>query len=166
MDFNFTKEEAELKDRVRKFAVEKLQPIADRVDSIDEYSPETIKLLAEEGLFKYVVPKEYGGAGISSVAACIIREELNRVCTQADVSFTMSLFATQGISEFGTEEQKQKYLPAIAKGEIMGTASMTEPEAGSDLSAIATTAKLQGDHYILNGTRTSAPWVGRREHVS
>jgi len=153
MDFQYSEEEAKLKDRVRKFAKEKLLPIADRVDSIDDYSPEAIQLLADEGLFRYVAPKEYGGVGISSIAACIIREELAQVCTQADVSFIMSLFASQAITEFGTEEQKQRYLPALASGEKVGTASITEPEAGSDVSAIQTTATLEGDYYVLNGVK-------------
>jgi len=153
VDFKHSKEEAELKNRVRKFARERLLPIAERVDSVDEYSPEVVRLMADEGLFQYVAPKEYGGVGISSVAACIIREELSQVCTQADVSFIMSLFAGHAITEFGTQEQKRKYLPALASGEKVGTAAITEPGAGSDLSAIEPTATLESDHYILNGIK-------------
>ena len=153
MDFEYSEQELELKNRVRRFAREKLLPIADRVDSVDDYSPEVIRLMADEGLFRYVAPKEYGGAGISSVSACIIREELSQVCTQADLSFIMSLFAGHAITEFGTEEQKGKYLPALASGEKVGTAAITEPGAGSDISAIETTATLEGNHYILNGTK-------------
>jgi len=153
VDFEYSEQELELKNRVRRFAREKLLPIADRVDSVDDYSPEVIRLMADEGLFRYVAPKEYGGAGISSVSACIIREELSQVCTQADLSFIMSLFAGHAITEFGTEEQKGKYLPALASGEKVGTAAITEPGAGSDISAIETTATLEGDHYVLNGTK-------------
>ena len=76
MDFQFNPDEAELKQRVRDFAREKLLPIRDRVDSVDEYSPEVVGMVAGEGLLRYVVPREYGGAGISSVAVCIIREEV------------------------------------------------------------------------------------------
>jgi alkylation response protein AidB-like acyl-CoA dehydrogenase len=153
MDFEYSDEERRLKNRVRKFAEEKLSPIAERVDSVDDYSPEVIKLLAEEGLFRYAAPEEYGGVGLSSVAACIIREELSRVCTQADVSFIMSLFAGHGITEFGTKEQKREYLPTLASGEKVGTASITEPAGGSDISVIETSATLEGDHYILNGRK-------------
>jgi len=153
MDFQYNADEAELKNRVRKFAREKLLPIRDRIDNTDEYSPEVIRLLADEGLFRYVTPEEYGGVGISSVAACIIREELSQVCTHADVTFIMSLFASQAITKFGTEEQKHKYLPALASGDIVGTASITEPVAGTDVSAVVTTASPKSDYYILNGTK-------------
>ena len=153
MDFQYSEEEAELKNRVRKFTREKLLTIADRVDNIDDYSPEVIRLLADEGLFRYVVPKEYGGVGISSIAACIIREELAQVCTQADISFTMSLFASQAITQFGTEEQKQRYLPALASGEKVGTVSITEPEAGSDVSAIQTTLMAPRHRTGMNRTK-------------
>jgi alkylation response protein AidB-like acyl-CoA dehydrogenase len=153
MDFAYTQREAELKKRVRDFARERLSPISERVDSVDEYSPEVIKLLSDGGIFRYVAPEEYGGAGISSVAACIIREELAQVCTQADVSFIMSLFAGHALAEFGEEEQKRRYLPALATGEKVGTAAITEPGGGSDVSALETTATLKGDNYVLNGVK-------------
>lgn len=153
MDFAYTQREAQLKEQVRSFARKKLSSIAQRVDSVDDYSPEVIELLADEGIFRYVAPEEYGGAGISSVAACIIREELAQVCTQADVSFIMSLFAGHAIAEFGTEEQKRRYLPALASGEKVGTAAITEPGGGSDVSALETTAASEVDHYVLNGVK-------------
>ena len=153
MDFAYTEREAQLKKRVRDFARERLSPISERVDSVDEYSPEVIELLSDGGIFRYVAPEEYGGAGISSVAACIIREELARVCTQADVSFIMSVFAGHALAEFGEEEQKRRYLPALATGEKVGTAAITEPGGGSDVSALETTATLKGDHYVLNGVK-------------
>jgi len=153
MDFQYSADEAELKHHVTKFARKKLLPIRNRVDSIDEYSQEVIKLVANEGLFQHVVPEKYEGVGISSVAACIIREELSQVCTHADVTFIMSLFAGHAITEFGTEEQKHKYLPALASGNILGTAAITGPEAGSDVSAIATTATPESNYYVLNGTK-------------
>jgi alkylation response protein AidB-like acyl-CoA dehydrogenase len=153
MDFAYTQREAQLKERVRDFARKRLSPIAQRVDSVDEYSPEVIELLADEGMFRYVAPEEYGGAGISSVAACIIREELAQICTQADVSFTMSLFAGHALVEFGEEEQKRRYLPALASGEKVGTAAITEPGGGSDVTALETTATSEGDHYVLNGVK-------------
>jgi len=153
MDFAYNQREAQLKDRVRDFVRKSLSPIAEKVDSVDEYSPEVIKLLADEGLFRYVAPEEYEGAGISSVSACIIREELAQVCTQADVSFIMSLFAGHALAEFGKEEQKRRYLPALANGEKVGTAAITEPGGGSDVSALDTTATLKGEYYVLNGVK-------------
>lgn len=154
MDFQYSKEESELKNRARRFARETLLPIRDRIDNADEYSPEIIGLLAEEGLFHYITPAEYGGLGISSIAASIIREELTQVCTQADVTFIMSLFASQALTKFGTEEQKNKYLTAIASGNIVGTAAITEPAAGTDVAAVVTTATPKGDYYVLNGMKS------------
>ena len=154
MDFAYSKDELALKERVRNFAAEKLLPIRDRVDSVDDYSPEAVKLLAEEGILRYAVPKEYGGEGLSSVAACIIREELAQVCTQADVAFIMNVFAAQAISKYGTDKQKQQCLPPMAKGEGLGTAAITEPGGGSDIGGVQTVAKPEGDHYVLNGAKS------------
>ena len=153
MDFAYTQKEKQLKEQVRDFARKTLSPIAQRVDNIDEYSPEVIRLLADEGIFRYVAPEEHGGAGISTVAACIIREELAQVCTQADVSFIMSLFAGHALAEFGKEQQKKRYLPALATGAKVGTAAITEPGGGSDVSALETTATLKGEYYVLNGVK-------------
>jgi butyryl-CoA dehydrogenase len=125
-----------------------------------------VNLLAEEGLFRYIVPEEYGGVGIKPLHICIIREEISRVCIQANDTFIMSLLGGYPIVRFGTERQKQRYLPALAKGEMIGSYSLTEPSAGSDVASIKTTAMLEGDSYILNGEKCFATNAGAAEVCS
>ncbi len=151
MDYRFGPEELELQARVRKFANEKLAPLADEADESDSLTPAVTKALAESGLFKYVIPKAYGGADIKVTNICIIREEMGKVCAQADATFAMQGLGSYAISLAGTEEQKRKYLPKVASGEYLATFALTEPEAGSDPAALKTSAVRQGDHYILNG---------------
>ncbi len=107
MDFMLTEEQKELRRRVRKFAEEKLAPIAPEAEESDEVSWDLVRLLAKEGLLRLMVPKEYGGAGqVSSVNICLVREEFSRVCRAAAGIFTMQGLGTYPITLFGTEEQK------------------------------------------------------------
>ncbi|MFC2006085.1 acyl-CoA dehydrogenase family protein [Chloroflexota bacterium] len=154
MDFMFTEEQKELRKRVRKFAEEKIGPLAAEADESEEMPWDVVKLLADEGLLRLMVPKEYGGDGnISCVNACIVREELTRICNAASTIFTMQGLGTYPIAMFGTEEQKRKYLPPIASGEKLAAFSLSEPDAGSDVASMKTTAVLDGDHYVLNGAK-------------
>ena len=166
MSFQYTEEQKKLKLKVRKFAEEKLTPIAPVVDTTAEISWDVIRLMAEEGLYRYVVPSQYGGVGIVPANLSIIREELSRVCIQADDSFIMSAMGSLPVILFGNEEQKQKYLPRIAKGEIIGSYALTEGSSGSDVASIKTTAELSGDFYILNGTKYYASNGGGAELCS
>ena len=163
MDFQYSQEQKKLKLKVRKFAEEKLMPIAAEIDENDEVSWKVVRLLADEGLFRYIMPEEYGGLGIKPINLCIIREELSRVCIQADDTIAMSELGGYPIIRFGTEEQKQRYLPGLATGEKIGSYSLTEPDAGSDVANIKTTAKLEGDFYILNGKKCFASNAGSAE---
>lgn len=166
MSFQYTDEQKRLKMQVREFAEDKLAPIAPAVDTTLEISWEVVKLLAEEGLFQYVVPEEYGGVGIAAPNLSIIREELSRVCIQADDTFIMCAMGGLPIILFGTEAQKRKYLPRVAKGEIIGSYSLTEETSGSDVAGIQTTAVLDGDYYILNGKKCYASNGGGAEMCS
>lgn len=156
MDFQFTEEQKMLATKVRKFAEEKLALIAPEVDELDEVSLELVKLLAEQELFCLLIPKEYGGVGLKSTNTCIVREELSRISIQADLLFAESGLCAVPISTFGTEEQKTKYLPPLAKGEKLGCFALTEPDAGSDSANLQTTAVLDGDSYVLNGSKCFA----------
>jgi alkylation response protein AidB-like acyl-CoA dehydrogenase len=156
MDFDYREEHKELKKRVRRFAEEKLRPIADEVDDLDDVSWPTARLLAEEGLFRYVVPAEYDGVGVQAMNLCIIREELARICLNADVLFSMSFLASFPIATFGSADQKRRFLPRLAAGEIIGSFSLTEPDAGSDVANIKTTASLTAGSYTLNGVKCFA----------
>jgi len=109
--------------------------------------------LANEGLLKYCVPEEYGGVGVRVMDLCIIREELARVSCQADTNFIMQGLGSYPITLGGTDEQKAKYLPPIARGESIAAFALTEPHAGSDVISMKTEAKLDGDDWVLNGEK-------------
>jgi butyryl-CoA dehydrogenase len=156
MDFAFTKEQEMLKTEIRRFAEEKLEPIAAEVDELDEVSWEVVRLLAEQELFCLLTPEEYGGVGATVTSVCIAREELSRVCGHADLIFAESGLCAFPIQTFGTDQQKDKYLNAFSRGELIGCYALTEPDAGSDVGGMRMTATLDGDHYILNGTKCFA----------
>ncbi|MBW1642736.1 MAG: acyl-CoA dehydrogenase family protein, partial [Deltaproteobacteria bacterium] len=156
MDFRFTKEQEMLQREIRKFAEEKLEPIAAEVDELDEVSWEVVRLLAEQELFCLLTPEEYGGVGSTATSICIAREELSRVSGHADLLFAETGLCAFPIRTFGSEEQKGKYLTAFSKGEAIGCYALTEPDAGSDVSGMQTTAVLDGDQYVLNGTKCFA----------
>jgi len=164
MDFMFTEEQKALRKKVREFSEEKIAPIASEVDDSNEISWDLVRMLADGGYLRLMVPKEYGGEGmVSCVNICIIREEFARICSWADSIFTMQGLGTYPITLFGTEEQKRKYLPGIASGEKLSAFALSEPEAGSDVASLKTTAVLDGDHYVLNGSKR---WISRGPDAS
>lgn len=153
MDFNFTPEEQELQQRVRRLAEERIAPIAAVVDESDRVSPELMRILSEASLLRYCVPEEYGGYGIKVVRLCIIREELARVSSQADTNFIMQGLGSYPITLGGTPEQKARYLPPIATGEAIPAFALTEPSSGSDVIGMKTSAVLDNDEWVLNGEK-------------
>ncbi|HCP23353.1 MAG: acyl-CoA dehydrogenase [SAR202 cluster bacterium] len=153
MDFAFTKEQSELQQRVRRLGEERIAPIAEEADESPTVHAGMMSILAEEGLLKYCVPEEYGGVGVRVMDLCIIREELARVSAQADTNFIMQGLGSFPITLGGTDEQKAKYLPPIARGESIAAFALTEPHAGSDVISMKTEAKLDGDDWVLNGSK-------------
>ena len=153
MDFAFTTEQSELQQRVRRLAEEKIAPIAEEADESPSVHAGLMAILAEAGLFQYCVPEEYGGVGVRVMDLCIIREELARVSVQADTNFIMQGLGSYPITLGGTDEQKAKYLPPIAKGESIAAFALTEPHAGSDVLSMKTEAHLDGDNWVLNGQK-------------
>ncbi|MBT97372.1 MAG: acyl-CoA dehydrogenase [Dehalococcoidia bacterium] len=153
MDFAFTPEQTELKQRVRQFAEEKIAPIAEEADESPTVHAGLMGMLADEGLLRYCVPEEYGGVGVRVMDLCIIREELARVSCQADTNFIMQGLGSYPITLGGTDEQKAKYLPDIASGKSIAAFALTEPHAGSDVISMKTEAKLDGDDWVLNGSK-------------
>ena len=156
MDFRFTEQEDLLRAKVRKFAEDKLAPLAPEADERDEVSWEIVKLMAENELFRLTVPEEYGGVGMKAMTNCILREELIKISVHADVYYAEDVLCTYPISVYGTEEQKRKYLPAFASGKHIGSFALTEPDAGSDVGNLQATAVRDGDSYILNGSKCFA----------
>ena len=154
MNFELTNDQKMLQSEVRKFAENELAPLAPEIDVSGEFPKESIKKLAELGLLGIFVPEKYGGSEFDFVSLAIAIEEISRACASTGVIVAVNNSLTAyPILQFGTEEQKQKYLPLLCSGKKIGAMGITEPNAGSDVAAMETTAKLEGDHYILNGTK-------------
>lgn len=154
MNFALSKEQELVRQMVREFAIDKVKPIAAEIDRTEEFPMENVKLMAKYGMMGIPFAKEYGGAGGDTLAYILAVEELSKVCgtTGVILSAHVSLCASL-INQFGTEEQKQKYLPKLASGEMIGAFGLTEPGAGTDAAGQQTTAVLEGDHYVLNGSK-------------
>lgn len=154
MDFRMDKEHLLLKQMYEQFAETEVEPVAEDVDATEEVPMENVKKLARYGFFGIPFPKEYGGQGADYLAYSMAVEELSKKCatTGVIVSAHTSLCCAP-IYENGTEEQKQKYLPDLLAGKKIGAFGLTEPGAGTDASGQRTTAVLDGDEYILNGSK-------------
>ncbi|EHN14688.1 putative isocaproyl-CoA dehydrogenase AcdB [Clostridium sporogenes] len=151
----FKKEHELLRKSVRDFVDRELKDIPEEVDTEGKLPKELLQKLAQYKFISPVIPKEYGGAGVDYVSYCIIMEEISKRCASTGTFITAgaSLVALP-LLNFGTDEQKEKYLKPLATGEYIGSFGLTEPGAGSDAGAGQTTAVLEGDHYILNGRKT------------
>lgn len=154
MDFELNDEQKALREATRRFADEVLAPAAQGIDEADETNLELVGQLGELGYLGLTIPEEYDGAGLDTVSYAVCMEELSRGCasTTLVVSINLSLVA-DAILKFGTDEQKEKYLPPMATGEAIGCFVLTEPEAGTDAGAVQATAVRDGDDYIINGTK-------------
>ncbi len=154
MDFSLTNDQKMLQDQVRKFAQTVLAPSAPEIDKTGEFPWSNVKKMAQMGLLGVIVPEQYGGSGFDFVSLAIAIEEISRVCASTGVIVAVNnSLVSYPILQFGSEEQKKKYLPPLCSGEKIGAFGITEPNAGSDVVAIESTARLEGDHYILNGTK-------------
>lgn len=157
MDFDFTEEQILLRQTVRNFVDKEIMPYIGEWDAKGEFNPEIIRKLAGLGLMGVCIPEQYGGSGMDYNSLAIVCEELER----GDTAFRTAVSVHTGLNsmtllQWGTEEQKQKYLVPQAKGEKIGAFGLTEPNAGSDVAALQSTAVRDGDHYILNGQKT---WI-------
>ncbi|UCF08511.1 MAG: acyl-CoA dehydrogenase [Thermoplasmata archaeon] len=154
MDFTLTTEQEMVRKMVREFAETELRPIAAEIDKSAQYPEETVKKMGKLGLMGMNVPKEYGGGGLDSVSYAIGVEEISRVCASHGVIMSVNnSLACFPIEKFGTEDQKKKFLIPIASGEKLGCFGLTEPSAGTDAASQQTTAVLDGDEYIINGSK-------------
>jgi glutaryl-CoA dehydrogenase (non-decarboxylating) len=158
MDFALSEELQMLREMAQDFAAEKIAPFADEWDD-KHYMPyeEVIKPMAELGFFGTVIPEEYGGNGMGWLAAMILTEEIARASSSLRVQINMqSLGCAFTIYTYGSEELKQKYIPKLVSAEYIGGFAITEPNAGSDVMAMKSTALDRGDHWLLNGAKT---WI-------
>jgi len=153
MDYLLSDEQKMVQELARKIAEEKIRPVAAKYDATEDYPWDVIKVIAASDLFGLFIPVEYQGLGTSVLNLCLATEELSRACGGIAVCYAASALGTFPIVLFGNEEQKKKYLPDLAKGKKIAAFGITEPEAGSDASAIKTTAKKCGNHYVLNGLK-------------
>ncbi|CEA01732.1 Acyl-CoA dehydrogenase [Metalysinibacillus saudimassiliensis] len=154
MNFQLSEEHEMLRKMVREFALEQVAPTAAERDENETFDMNIFKQMAELGLTGIPWPEEYGGAGMDYLAYVITIEELSRVCASTGVVLSAhTSLAGWPIYKYGNEEQKQKYLRPMAEGKKVGAYGLTEPASGSDAGGMKTTAKLDGDAYVLNGSK-------------
>ncbi len=153
MDYFLTDTQAEIQNLARQIAQEKVKPVRAELDEKEEFPWEIMKVLAQADLFGLYIPEEYGGFGGGAFENCLAVEELSRVCIGVSVSFAASGLGAYPILLFGNEEQKKKYLPQIASGQRLAAFGLTEAGAGSDAGGTRTTAVLDGNEYVINGTK-------------
>ncbi len=155
MDFDFREEHLIFARSVRDFAEREIAPLVEEAERKEEYPVELFPKMGELGYLCIMCPEEYGGAGADRVSECLLTEELGRVCLGIASGFlSHSSVSTATLLHFGSEEQKRKYLVPAIKGEKVAAFGLTEPNAGSDVASLETTAKRAGDGYLLNGTKT------------
>ena len=149
-----TQEEIEFQQKVRDFAKAILEPKAEEIDRTVEFPWDTVKEMAKLGIMGINFPEEYGGAGKNTMHYTIAVEEISRVCGSTGITYAAHIsLGSFPIYAFGTEEQRRKYLVPLAKGEALGAFGLTESNAGSDAAGTQTTAVLDGDEYVINGTK-------------
>ena len=154
MDFTLSKEHEMLRKMYREFAQNEVKPLAQEIDEEERFPSETIPKLAKLGLLGIPFPKKYGGAGGDNLAYAMAVEEIAKTCgTTSVIICAHTSLCCYPIYAYGTEEQKMKYLPDLLSGRKLGAFGLTEPNAGSDASGQQTIAVLEGDHYVLNGTK-------------
>ena len=154
MNFQLTKKQELLCKMIRSFAEKEIEPIVSEIDEKEEFPMEAVKKMGKLGLLGLPIPKEYGGAGADYVSYAIMMEELAKSYSVfATIAGAQISLATWPILAFGTEEQKQKYVRALATGEKLGSFCLTEPNAGSDSAAQQTKAEDKGKYWLLNGSK-------------
>lgn len=157
MEFKLTEEHEMIRQAARDFAQTELLPGVIERDDKQEFPAEQVKKMGELGFMGMMVSPEYGGGGMDTISYVLAMEEISKVDASASVVMSVNnSLVCWGLEKFGTEEQKQKYLVPLAKGEIIGAFCLSEPEAGSDATSQKTTAIDNGDHYVLNGTKN---WI-------
>ncbi len=166
MDFLLSEREELLRKSVREFAESEITPKIEAMEKTGEFPVELMEPMAKLGITGIIAPPEYGGVGLGYLARTIALEELSRVCAAISMSMQVHHMAISALNDFGTDAQKQKYIPPLAKGETMGVVAVTEPSGGSDVVGMQATAEPKGDKWILNGRKcfitnshTSDFWV-------
>lgn len=154
MDFNLTRDQKMIRDVVRDFAEQEIAPRATEIDRTGMFPLDIINKMSEMDLMGLPFPEEYGGAGADYVSYCLAVEEISRACGSTGLTYEAHIsLGCMPIYLFGTQEQKKKYLTMLCRGECVGAFGLTEPEAGSDAGGTKTTAELDGNEWVINGSK-------------
>ena len=154
VSFSLTPEQRELQELAREFALRELRPIAGEWDANGEHPPGLLGRAAALGLTSYRIPREHGGGGLDAVTGAIVAEELSFGCAGLAAPIAATMFPVRPLVRFGTGEQRQRYLPRLASEDgCLAAIAFTEPHAGSDLNALRTSARREGDVWVLNGEK-------------
>jgi len=154
VDFKLTKEQELMREMLQKFVENEVRPLAKEVDEKEMFPLDTVKKMGKLGLMGIPFPTEVGGAGGDFISYILAVEEISKACATTGVILSAhTSLCCWPIYTYGTEEQKRKYLPSLLKGEKLGAFALTEPNAGTDAASQQTTAKLEGDYYVLNGSK-------------
>jgi alkylation response protein AidB-like acyl-CoA dehydrogenase len=153
MDYLLNEQQVMIRDLARQIANDKIRPIAAKYDESEEFAWDIVKTIGDSDLFGIYIPEEFGGMGGGVLEMCLVAEELSKACGGIALGFAATALGTYPILLYGNQEQKKKYLPDIAKAKKIAAFCITEAEAGSDAGGIKTTAKKDGDYYVLNGVK-------------
>jgi len=153
LEYFFSEQQKEIKKLARTIAEEKILPVRAELDEKEEFPWEIMKILGDTDMFRVFIPEEYEGLGGDCLDLCLVVEELSRICCGIAVSYAAVALGVIPVIVYGSEELKRKYLPDVASGKKLAAFAVTEPTAGSDVTAIKTTARPENDGYVLNGTK-------------
>lgn len=153
MDFTLNSDQKMILELVEEVCQKEFAPLADEISEKGEFPVQNVEKLASIDLFGITIPEEYGGLGMDYLTWALVSEKISKACATTGLIFGANLLCTYPLLKFGTEEQKRKFLPPLAKGKALGAFALTEPEAGSDAGNVQTTAKEEGDYYVLNGSK-------------
>src|SRR3990170_4617309 len=153
MDFELSEELVAVRELAREFAEKEMAPTAAKDDKERNFRGDLVKKMGELGFYGSVIPEEYGGSGLGFLAMALITEEVARVHSAMRVAINMQMGPALALLRFGSEEQKKKWIPPLVRGDAVGCFAITEPDAGSDVAAIRTTATRDGNSYVLNGSK-------------
>jgi len=153
MDFDLTEEQRMIQDTAYRFAVNEMAPVAQEYDREEKYGREIWQKACEAGLVGAIIPEEYGGPGMGFLEQALITEQLSRIDLGLCLCVISSIFGSEHIVFFASDEQKRKYLPRLVNGEAISAGAFTEPDAGTDVAGIRTRAVKDGNDYVINGTK-------------
>ena len=164
MDFNLSEDQIMFRDSAREFAEKRLIPIAEELDAKAEMPEDLLREVAELGYFGLLAPEEYGGLNVDTLSYALVIEEISKACAGMGITISVhNSLVIKAIEMYGTEAQKEEYLPKLAAGEIIGAYSLSEPNSGTDAGSMSCQAIPEGEYYVFNGTKS---WVTSAKYAS